>query len=75
MISGVIHRLSGTNGLSDLRTTCKILANIHSVKRLPAPPPWGRFPFKAVNEKVRSGNPTLKELTVWYYWATKLPRR
>ena len=74
MISGKIHRLSGTDEINDMRSSCKFMANVISVKKLPSPPPWGRFPFKKVNYQVRMGDPTLYDLIKWYKWALLLTR-
>jgi hypothetical protein len=72
MISGTIHRLSGTDELGDFRTSMKILAGIlRSDKRIPRD---RRYFMRRVTEQVCLGNPRLSDLIRWYDKAIQLVR-
>lgn len=76
----------GYDDLSDLRASCKIVANIihhkylapHAdpkFRRLLFPCPWGRFPFREVTAKIVGGSPTLREVDRWQAHVGKLVRK
>ncbi len=73
MISGNIHKLSGTDELSDFRTSMKILAGIiRSDSRIPQD---RRYFMRKVTDQVCDGNPTLVNLYRWYLEATRMVRK
>jgi hypothetical protein len=72
MISGTIHRLSGTDELGDFRTSMKILAGIlRSDKRIPRD---RRYFMRRVTEQVADGNPRLKDVIRWHDQAVRMVR-
>ena len=68
----IIHRLSATDTLNDLRFACKSMASILSAKDLSC---TGRFPMRRVTEKVREGTVTVHELRRWHPRAVELLRK
>lgn len=65
----VIHSMSGTNTLDDLRFTCKKMASILLMR---SNINYGSYPMRRMTEKVCDGDILLFELQEWYPKAVRL---
>ena len=70
MISGLIHKLSGTDQLNDFRFTMKTMAYcLRSDHRIPQD---RRYFMRRVTNDICEGSPTLRDVSRWYYNAIEL---